>query len=265
MIISKNDSRELISLNKTIHGDHKMYEYHMMHLRFVKQYAMLLNRRLCFKIDPKVLSYVAYAHDLMKERSLKSDHDIVWKTNIIPQDTKAYTRLNLPTLEIFGLDDYFNSAMQYHACAAGILIYKLFGITDPNIMYPIFFHSCPILDVYDTLTPKVQNTVDVILLADKLSSNYLKINYRKVKVQIDLDQAVFGSDGRELNYRLGLFLARLISQGEHPDKYSAAATKMYYDRFIQMNPIISKNYSAKRILGGAKIWPERKSQAWMIR
>lgn len=77
------------------------------------------------------------------------------------------------------------------------------------------FHSCPIMSIYSTLNYRTRTMVDIISLSDKLSSNYLRINYKeKNEVSIDLDLAVFGADGKEFNYTLGLLIARLISQGK---------------------------------------------------
>ena len=55
--------------------------------------------------------------------------------------------------------------------------------------------------VYEKLDKKIQTMIDITMLADKLSSNYLRINFRKVDVRIDLDQVVFGLSGNEFNYR----------------------------------------------------------------
>lgn len=257
------ESNMLLDLNTFIHHDNKMYDYHMRHIKLVRKYAILLNKKLNSHISVCKLTYVAFAHDLFKERSLDPKLSITWKGHDIPQDTNRYVRSNLDVLEEYGLDDYFNSDVQLHALSAGIFLRKELGITDKEILYPVMFHSCPIISVYETLSPRLRNMVDIVMLSDKLSSNYLRINMREVPVRIDLDQVVFGSNGLEFNYSLGLFIARLISQGKSEEEQSTIATEYYYKRLCDINPVIQKDYSIKK-LGGSKIWQKRKSQAWRI-
>lgn len=257
-----SDSQMLLSLNQFIHHENKMYDYHMAHIKLVRKYSLIINRRLGYHISEQKLSYISLAHDLFKERSLDPNKTVTWEGIDIPQDTNRYVRQNLDLLEKYGLDDYFNTDIQYHALTAGLFLLKEFKITDKEILYPVWFHSCPIIPVYKELSPKIQNMVDIIMLADKLSSNYLRINLRHVDVRIDLDQAVFGTSGNEFNYTLGLFIARLIGQGKSEEEQSKIATEYYYKRLSDMNPIISKSYSVRK-LGGTKKWQPRKSQVLM--
>lgn len=264
LIVTPNESK-IMELNDFIHSGTPLYEYHMKHIDLVKKYSLLLCKRLDLNVDRRKIRYAALAHDILKERSLNPNGpEVVWNGHEIPQDLNWYVRTNLDILELFQLDDYFNSSCQYHALAAGIFLYKELDISDPEIIYPIMFHSCPIISVYNTLSPKVKNMVDVIMLSDKLSSNYLKINFKKSNVRTDLDQVVFGDTGRELNYSLGLYIARLISQGKNEDEQSSIATEYYYNRLKANNPFIFYNYSIKK-LGGAKIWQPRESQVWKMR
>lgn len=258
------ESRMLLNLNEFIHCNNERYEYHMNHIKLVRKYAILLNKKLNAHLNNRDLSYISLAHDLFKERSLnpKAKEDIIWNGHVIPQDTTRYVRENLDILAEYDLDDYFNTDIQYHSLSAGLFLYKEFGIKNREILYPIFFHSCPIISVYKNLDHKLQNTIDIIMLADKLSSNYLRINLREVEVRVDLDQVVFGSSGKEFNYTLGLYLARLIGQGKSTEKQSKIATDYYYERLCEINPVVSKSYSIKK-LGGVKLWPKRKSQVWM--
>jgi HD superfamily phosphohydrolase YqeK len=257
--------RMLLELNEFIHCENELFEYHMEHIKLVRRYSLLLAKRLHANVDLKKLEYAALAHDLFKERSLDPSKDglVLWENHQIPQDLNKYVRSNLPILENFKLDDYFNTDVQLHPLSAGIFLYTEFGIKDPEILYPVMFHSCPIIDVYRDIPYRVRTMVDIMTLADKLSSNYLRINMREHEVRIDLDQAVFGSNGREFNYSLGLFLARLISQGKSKEEQSQISTEYYYKRLVAMNPIISKSYSIKKIGGNTK-WPKRKSQAFKI-
>ena len=257
-----NKIQTILELNEFIYQNKKTYNYHMRHIKLVGRYAMLINHRLGANIDLVKLSYVALAHDVLKERGLckSDDGKVFWNNHEIPQDLNKYVRKNLDTLEEFNLSDYFNTDVQLHALAAGIFLKKELGIDDPEILYPIFFHSCPIISVYETLDPKIQMMIDVITLADKLSSNYIRINEKTQFVRVDLDKVVFGESGMEFNYSLGLYIARLISQGKLPDKQSIATTEYYYKRLKDINPLISKNIGIKS-LGGNKIWPKRESQA----
>ena len=258
--VRSQEEKMLLELNKFTQAHSSQFEYHMKHIQLAKEYAIVLSRRLGFKINERKLMYITYAHDILKEKGLnKKLPNPMWKGKYeIPQDLNAYVRKNLDILELFNLEDYFNTDINLHPLSAGIFLYKNFGIQDPEIIYPVMFHSCPIIEVYETLKPKVRQMVDIIMLADKLSSNYLRINMRKSEVRLDLDLAVFGQYGTELNYTLGLYLARLISMGKSKEKQSKIATEYYFNRLQNMNPLINKAITIKNI-GGNKVWPERKS------
>lgn len=260
--IGSEEAQRLLDLNEYIHCENKLLDYHRNHVYLVRNYAWLLNEKLQTNIDPLLLEFIALAHDLFKERAL--DKKLVtanWEGYEIPHDLNRYVRLNLDLLERLGLDDYFNTDIQLHPQAAGIFLTKELGVKDPQILYPVMFHSCPIIPVYKTLSPEIQTIVDIVMLADKLSSNYLKINTRDMKVRTDLDQIVFGESGNEFNYTLGLLVARLISQGNSKEPNSVEATKFYHQRLLQTNPLISKKINLRR-LGGEKLWPKRKSLLW---
>ncbi len=257
------ESKMLMELNELVYQNPKWNNYHMEHIKLVRKYSLLLNKRLGTHFSRRKLSYISLAHDLLKESGLDTSRSIKWNGHEIPQDTTRYVRTNLDVLEEYGLDEYFNSSCQYHALSAGIFLRKELGVKDPEILYPVMFHSCPIISIYETLSYNTRTMVDIISLADKLSSNYLRINYKESMVPIDLDLAVFGDKGNEFNYTLGLFLARLISQGNSNEIQSQIATDFYYNRLNDMNPIIAKGFSNKRI-GGKMVWPKRKSQAFRM-
>ncbi len=257
-IILNPNERMLIELNTFIHRNNKMFEYHMKHINLVKKYALILNKKLNMHLNNNKLIFCSLAHDILKERSLNPEEKHKdWKNLTIPQDVNRYVRTNLDILEKFGLDDYFNSSCQFHSLAAGIFLYKELDIRDNEILYPVMFHSCPIISIYKTLPSTLQDMIDIIMLSDKLSSNYLKINYKKSKVRVDLDQIVFGNNGRELNYSMGLYVARLLSQGKNNTAESIEATKFYYERLN--NPLITEDCNIKK-LGGTRLWQQRKSQ-----
>ena len=254
-------SKMIIDLNTFIHCNNKKFDYHMKHIQLTRKYALILNGKLDAQLSGRKLSYIALAHDLFKERSLDPTKDnVVWNDYNIPQDTTRYVRMNLDILEKFGLDDYFNTDIQYHALTAGIFLYKELGVTDPEILYPVFFHSCPIIPVYSTLNGRIKNYVDIIMLADKLSSNHIKISMGR-PCMFDLDLAVFGTSGKEFNYTMGLYMARLISQGDSKEKQSVLSTEFYYEMLCKINPIMSKSYNPKQ--GGTRNWLKRKSQVLM--
>jgi len=255
------ESEMLLELNRVIQSINvEKFGYHMQHIQMARKYLFLLNKKLEVHVSKHKLSYIALSHDLFKERGLDPKRELEWCGHKIPQDNNRYVRENLDILAEYGLDDYFNTDVQYHALAAGIFLRKEFGITDPEILYPVFFHSCPIISIYETLSRRVQTLVDMMLLADKLSSNWLRINVNEVEVRIDLDKVVFGPTGKEFNYTLGVFLARLIGQGKSEEEQSNTATAFYYKRLCEVNPLICKSYSVKK-LGGNQKWEKRSSPA----
>lgn len=260
MKIKLNQYEEgLLKLNKFIHKDYDRLDYHMAHVKLTRLYLLELNKRLGLNIDNRTLTYIGLGHDLLKEHGLDKNKEVDYNGIIIPQDINRYVRMNLSVLESFGLEDYFSSDIQYHALAAGIFMNQEMKIQDKEILYPVMFHSCPILEVYNTLDKRIQTLVDMTMLADKLSSNWLRINMMDKEVCCDLDLIVFGENGKEFNYTLGLYLARLISQGKSSGEQSKITTRYYYDRLCRTNPLIGKHAE----LGGKQEWPKRPSR-WRI-
>lgn len=245
--------KELASLNKFIHKTSDKLEYHMKHLELVKTYMTRLCNKLDIQITEDKIVSIAYGHDLLKERGLDPSSIVNYNGTDIPQDLIRYVRTNLDVLEAYNLDEYFNSDMQYHAVASGIFMIKELGISDPEIIYPIMFHSCPVMEIYDTLSNRIQTLVDITMLADKLSSNYLRINMLSKEVCVDLDLAVFGKTGKEFNYTIGLYTARLINQKKSNGSISRIATLRYYERAVTMNPLFINIAD----IGGKRIWPKR--------
>ena len=240
-------------LNRAAHADYSKLNYHMSHLEYVYKYTIKISRKLGIPVDTNKWAYISYGHDLLKEHGLDPNKHVTWKGIEIPQDPNRYVRMNLDVLEEYKVEEYFNSDMQYHALASAIFMVKEMHIISPEIIYPIMFHSCPIMDIYNTLPKHLQTSIDITMLADKLSSNWLRINLLDKEVCCDLDLAVFGESGREFNYTLGLYLARLISQGKSDGGQSKITTEYYYDRLCMTNPLIKK----KPELGGKQQWPKR--------
>ncbi|MDE7346513.1 MAG: hypothetical protein K2N48_07210, partial [Muribaculaceae bacterium] len=230
----------------------------MAHITLVERYAHAINKRLGGVLDNEKLSLIAISHDSFKERCLDVTQEVFYMGSAVPQDTNAYVRSNLDVLDKFDLGDYFNTSVQLHPLAAGIWMNTVLEIEDPEIIYPICFHSCPIVSVYCELPELVQTYVDVIMLADKLSSNRIRIDIQKTPVLLDLDLAVFGANGNDFNYTTGLWLARKIGQGKSNEQEGVISCQMYYDRVRNMYPFMPEQFSLKK-LGGKQLWPRRQS------
>ena len=261
--ITHEDIKEIVQLDAFIQQNNPLFDYHVKHIHTAKEYALILCNKLQRDIDLNKMKFITLAHDLFKDSGLqkKMDGTIKWNEHDIPQDLNRYIRLNLDSLDEYGVGDFFNTDIQLHALASGLWLHNELGIDDPEILYPIFFHSCPIIEVYKTLDKKIQDMVDIMMLADKLSSNYLKINNYIVNfVRADLDKIVFGEEGNEFNYSLGLVVARLIAQGKNPDNQSIITTEFYYNRLREINPLLPEKNSGIKMLGGSKKWPKRESQ-----
>ena len=230
----------IIELNKTIHGNYTdRYEYHMQHIKLSVAYATKLVHRLNISMDLHKLRYSLYAHDLLKDKAFdKNVNEVVIDDLKIPNNLNWYVRSNLDILEKYGLDEYFNTDIQLHPLAAGIFLVKELNMNDPDILYPIFFHSCPIISVYEKLDKHIQDIIDIAMLSDKLSSNHIKQDSKKTIC--NLNTIVFGEHDNELNYSLGLFIARLISQGNSTEEQSSKTTEYYYNRLLKINPFINK-------------------------
>ena len=245
-------------LNYFIHKDYENIEYHMKHILYVKHYLIYINKRLGYQNDLTRLTYIGLGHDLLKEHGLDPKKIVTFNGIDIPQDTNRYVRMNLDVLEEYGLSDFFNTDVQYHALAAGIFMRKELGITDKYILYPVMFHSCPIMDLYKTFPKRLQDLVDMTMLSDKLSSNWLRINMMDKEVLFDLDKAVFGENGKEFNYSLGLYLARIIASGKSDGTQAKITNQYYLEKLKSTNTLIPKNIE----FGGKQKWPKRKFPAW---
>lgn len=212
--------------------------YRFNHLRNTASYALKLAAHFP-ELGPGEkfkLKFSAMTHDLLKVKNYdKTASQVTIAGKEIECDLNRYVRLNLDELKPFGLDVYFNTDVQLHALASGMFLRSEFGIDDPQILYPIFFHSCPILPVYEQLDEVTRLMVDIMVLSDKLSSGELKPSRAS---GVDLSLVVWGESGHEFNFAAGLYLARLISQGNSSEKYSVMMTENYFQRWCRANPII---------------------------
>ena len=247
----------ILKLNEEIRrqDDLKSMPYHMRHIRMVKDYAVMMNRKLGEPVQRHKLGLAALAHDLLKEHDRERDLSI--EGMFIPGDNKKYLEDNMNILQEYGLQSYAQEP-RLHAFAAGVFLHKEYHIEDPAIVFPVLFHSCPIISVYQTLSSEVRTAVDIIMLADKLSSNWLKINFSDKKVRCDLDKMVFGPSRKEFNYELGLYVARLIAMDDEEEEQSDIATAHYYHRLKETNPLI-KRKKIQKSLGDKQKWPEKRA------
>lgn len=252
-LINNNiEKYNLIQLNELIHIIDTKLNYHMLHTKLTCKYAIQLAKMISPDINIYKLRYSALSHDLLKIRNCDMKGREIVKNNItIPLDLNWYVRSNLDILIPYKLDDYFNTDMQLHALASGIYLIKELNITDPEILYPIFFHSCPIISVYETLDPHIQLLVDIIGLADKLSSNNIKVS--NSKVSYNFENVVFGKSKNEFNFSLGLLIARAIAQGNNSGEHAKLAIDYYLKRLIENQPFISN-----KIMEDIKSWLKSK-------
>ena len=256
----------LEQLNLFMYGEIFCYK---LHIKIMKHYARIIYDKVYLTegdygvpISLSKLNFIANAHDILKEKYQKkgmSLENFTFEGIEIPRDLNRYVRTNLNVLEPFGLDDYFNTDIQLHALAAAIFVIKEMGISDESIVYPIAFHSCPIIQIYETLNQTTRDLIDITMLADKLSSNCIRIHQKNKEVRVDLDRIVFGENDNEFNYTLGLFVARLLAQGESTEEHSIQATEYYFKRLRELNPLIQEKITIEN-LGGIRTWPKRKPQ-----
>ena len=124
---------DILGLNQAIHGKSEEYQYHLHHIHLVKLYAQIINQHLGNLYSDEQLRFIACAHDLFKERGFIRGRSILWNGILIPQDNNRYVRLNIQTLEEFGLADYFNTDIQLHGLASGIFLKNRLHITRISI------------------------------------------------------------------------------------------------------------------------------------
>lgn len=261
------DKRNILMLlreiNSKIHTDGRLH--HIENVEYIID--MISNISTNYQNTPDLdLKIIAAAHDLFKElnfegeyvfRSISpnlSEREIIFT---IPSDLRRYVRTNLDILEIFGLDYYFNTDVGLHALSAGIFLYKEFGIKDPNILYPIFFHTCPIVEVYDKLDDIIKNNCELLILADKLDKfdrktfEYENINDESKKIKMkkndkylryNLREILFGKMGNEFNKRLAIFTIRYLEAGNKDGIEAKNTYQYFYDLARETNPFLPKKY-----------------------
>jgi hypothetical protein len=248
--------RMLIDLDEANQKDSLPFGYHRHHIDLVCEYALIINERLNAKLDKVKLASIAYAHDLFKEVGLDIDKEKIFNGKIIPQDIKKYISENKDVLDEYGMKDYVENYTD-HAVASAIYLIEEYNIKDKDIIYGILFHSCPIIPIYERLDEETKMYVDIITLSDKLSSNYIQLNSH-MKVRCNLEEIVFGKNGNEFNYTLGLFLARMISKGKDKDPINEESLEYYRNRLKSLFPFFPD--MKLKDIGEKRKWEKSKSK-----
>lgn len=236
----------ILKLNDEMRKGCKWHDTHIQHIKLVKDYATYINKLLGNPVNRHKLGFAALAHDTLKE-NYKEKTQVI-DDIFIPGSAEEYVRDNIDTIIKYVPEEYLWSDLQFHATGATVFLEKEMGITDPEILYPVLFHSLPVIEVYKNLDPKIQTMIDIMVLSDKLSSNWVRINMMDEEVRCDLDHIVFGPNGNEFNYALGIYVARLIGAGKEPDYVSDACTLHYFHRLHVQNPLINMKMRRK-VLG----------------
>lgn len=242
MICYEELYNKIFNLGKEIHKDDPYRSAHM------ETSAVYAERILAVLIDDAEdkkknellwkIKCAAIGHDILKDKYFNKDaEDKIINGYTIPQNLETYIQKNMDVLEKFKMDKYLNTAVQDHAVASGIFIHNNFGIDDEMIIYPIMFHSCPILPVYQILNDNLQKMIDVMVLSDKLSASIVKPQFDK-KVKIDLKSMLYGISGCEFNFTQALLMARLIGHDNSKDAHSNMMVEYYHERALQTNPLI---------------------------
>jgi HD superfamily phosphohydrolase YqeK len=199
------------------------------------------------RLDEGYLRVSALAHDVAKGLKDSNASIHIFRDT---GDVKEYVRKNLDILDPYGLAYYFNTDIDYHALAGGIWLEKTYDIKDPRILYPIFFHTCPAVDVYKTLDEETRLYCDVLALADKMEKNdrKLKKNIEKNKKQkryskYDLNHILFGASGKEFNMTAALFMIRHLEfKDEESGNEARKAYRYFYDELRKISPFLPEEY-----------------------
>lgn len=238
LLNNKLSIEKMIQLNYLIHNKNSRVNYHMNHIKLSARYASKLCDMTNNKRLKRKMQFIMITHDLLKDKCFDDKvNEIKINNYIIPTNLNWYVRTNLDVLIPYKLDDLFNTSIGLHPLAVGIFMIKTFHINDESILYPLMFHSCPIISIYKTLSNDIKFMVDITMLSDKLSSSTICKNNNK-PIPYDLHKITFGENDNELNLSLALYITRLITQKKSNEKYSIEATKHYLDRLKRINPLI---------------------------
>ena len=251
------NSKILKELNEKWYSDLRTHKYHMAHLELFKRYAFEINLRLGHPFQEEDLATIAYAHDLFKDDNPKVKYTNHGEDILVTKESiqKKYGN----SIEYFGFKKKEKSVLSEHAKCAALFVMNCEELSDYNkdILYPIIFHSLPILRVYQDLTQEIQLMVDITVVVDKCSSNYLKIQ-QYVPCYFRMEDILFGADGKEFNFSAALFAARLIGSEKYSDEVNKDINTFYLNRLNRINPFIMDKIHIKEY-GRKKIWERKPS------
>ena len=217
--------------------DEQEFNYHMKHCFVMEKYMNIIADKYDkFKFDKKLFSIITWSHDLLKDREHKFS---------------TFYQKNTSNRKRFFLSDKMYDSVSTHAYrSAEFLSNYPFNVIDGKILFPILFHSVPIIDIMvKCLSQDTREYINITILADKLSSNYWRI-YNNIETPCDLALEVFGNNFDKFDYFKGIYIARLLDDYKYKNIYSTEATE-YYRKLYDENQYIK--------LGEKKIWEKRKN------
>jgi len=228
----------LIDTNILLHRHEEEFNYHIIHCYLMESYMNLIADKYDkYNFDKSLFPIIAFGHDLLKDRENKFS---------------TFYQKNTSNRKRFFLSDSMYNSLSTHAYrSAEFLSNYPFNVTEGKILFPILFHSIPIIDVMiKYLSPATREYINLTMLCDKLSSNYWRIT-NGIKTWCDLDKIVFGDNGDELNYNKGLYYARLLNGIKYKNKYSIQAEEYYRKLY---DPSVNIKLEEK------KLWEKRNNQ-----
>lgn len=220
-----------IKLNKKIHKNSAKYKYHMNHIIRAATYGAEINAKLDFPVERNKLNFALLMHDILKG-SVSAEY-------MDDNDKKSdYIKDNYNILNKLNLYQYWKK-MSKHAVAGGIFVYNLLKESNnldgnEDIVRAIMFHSYPIVAVYKNLNKSNRIMIDIVVLADKLSSNWIKINDpSEESPKYYLEEELYGKDKKQIKFDYALVKAREIGMGdpEKAKKQNKKAYLFYKDRW----------------------------------
>lgn len=233
----------LINMNIYLHIYEDKFYYHIKHCWLMEKFMNIIaSKDTSFNYNRELLPIIAWSHDLLKDREDKF--------------SKFYKE-NKNNLKRFHLTEEMYKSISPHGYrAAEFLSNYPFNITDGKILFSVLFHSVPIIDVIENiLTESTRKYVDLTLLCDKLSSNYLRIHEGE-KVLADIGKEVFGDNYDKLDIYRGLYIIRLFAKiiDKKNNEYDKQATEYYRKKWNEKYTIV---------LGEVKEWEKRENPLLM--
>jgi len=172
----------------------------------------VVSEKIDYKFDKKLFPIIAWSHDLLKDRE---------------NSFSKFYQENKNNIKRFHLTNEMRKALSEHAYrSAEFLSNYPFNITDGKILYSILFHSSPIIEIMNNVLSKdTKEYVNLTILCDKLSSNYLRI-INNEETYFNLVNTLFGENLDEFNYDDGLYLISTFNN-IYNNKYSKEVVEYY--------------------------------------